>query len=217
MYMTAETLDDLLVRVYTKLLNSKNRIAPGKGQATELNGVLLQIKNPRARLSRTEQKGTFFSCLGELLWYLAGSNELAFIQHYIADYEKYSDDGKTIFGAYGPRLFAMRNVNQIDNVITRLRRAGGHSRRAVIQLFNAEDLVDEHEDIPCTCTLQFMVRDKRLHLFTNMRSNDAYLGLPHDVFAFTMVQELIARSIGVSLGTYKHAVGSLHLYTGLSH
>jgi thymidylate synthase len=45
-----------------------------------------------------------------------------------------------------------------------------------------------------------------------MRSNDAYLGLPHDIFAFTMLQEIMARSLGVDLGTYKHAVGSLHLY-----
>jgi len=49
-------------------------------------------------------------------------------------------------------------------------------------------------------------------MFTNMRSNDAFLGLPHDVFAFTMIQEIFARTLGVKLGTYKHAVGSLHLY-----
>jgi len=45
-----------------------------------------------------------------------------------------------------------------------------------------------------------------------MRSNDAFLGLPHDIFAFTMLQEVMARSLGVELGSYKHMVGSLHLY-----
>ncbi len=49
-------------------------------------------------------------------------------------------------------------------------------------------------------------------MLTHMRSNDAFLGLPHDVFAFTMLQELIARTLGVELGPYSHAVGSLHLY-----
>jgi len=49
-------------------------------------------------------------------------------------------------------------------------------------------------------------------LITNMRSNDVHVGLPHDVFCFTMLQEIVARSIGVELGTYKHVVGSLHLY-----
>jgi thymidylate synthase len=45
-----------------------------------------------------------------------------------------------------------------------------------------------------------------------MRSNDAYLGLPHDIFAFTMLQEMIARSLGVDVGFYQHIVGHLHLY-----
>jgi thymidylate synthase len=49
-------------------------------------------------------------------------------------------------------------------------------------------------------------------MFTHMRSNDAFLGLPHDVFAFTMLQEAIARTLGVGLGIYSHSVGSLHLY-----
>jgi thymidylate synthase len=45
-----------------------------------------------------------------------------------------------------------------------------------------------------------------------MRSNDAWLGLPHDIFCFTMIQELVARSLGFELGDYKHFAGSLHLY-----
>lgn len=47
-----------------------------------------------------------------------------------------------------------------------------------------------------------------------MRSNDAWMGLVHDVFAFTMIQEMVARSLDVELGTYTHFVGSLHLYDG---
>jgi thymidylate synthase len=86
------------------------------------------------------------------------------------------------------------------------------SRRAVIQLFNAEDIARRHKEVPCTCTLQFLVRRKRLHLLTTMRSNDAYKGLPHDIFCFTMLQEVMARTLGVELGTYKQFVGSLHLY-----
>jgi thymidylate synthase len=82
----------------------------------------------------------------------------------------------------------------------------------VIQLFDAADIEKHHKEIPCTCTLQFMVRDQRLEMFTNMRSNDAFLGLPHDVFAFTMLQEIIARTLGLEVAEYKHAVGSLHLY-----
>jgi thymidylate synthase len=219
MYLSAETLDDLLLKVYRRLLRKRgaSEINPTKGPATEISGVLLQIKNPRARLSRTERKNTLFSCLGEFLWYLAGTDKLDFIKYYIDGYEKFSDDGKTIYGAYGPRLFGLNgNINQVRNVIETLR-ASPTSRRAVIQLFRGEDLAENlesrREDLPCTCTLQFTIRNHQLHAIVMMRSNDAFKGLPHDVFAFTMLQELIARSLGVEVGPYKHAVGSLHLYT----
>jgi thymidylate synthase len=206
-------LDDLLQSVYKKILKSKTYISPSKGPAFEaLGGSLLELTNPRARLSRTETKGTVFSCLGEFLWYLSRSDDVKFIKYYIPGYEKYSDNGKTIYGAYGPRLFNMRNeYNQIDNIIKILKN-NDVSRKAVVQLFDAVDITQPHNDVPCTCTLQFMVRKSRLYMFTSMRSNDAFLGLPHDIFSFTLLQEVVARSLGVELGTYKHAVGSLHLY-----
>lgn len=211
MFITEETLDDLLRRVFNKLLPSKNRINPTRKEAREEIGVLLQITNPRARLSRTEKKGKLFSSLGELLWYLAGTNALRFISYYVPPYKEESEDGRTIYGGYGPRLFGMDGNNQVANV-TALLKENPSSRRAVIQLFDASDIARRHKEIPCTCTLQFMIRQGRLHMLTNMRSNDAFLGLPHDVFAFTMLQEIMARTIGVELGTYKHSVGSLHLY-----
>ena len=49
-------------------------------------------------------------------------------------------------------------------------------------------------------------------MVTNMRSNDAFLGLPHDFFSFTMIQEVLARTVNLEIGVYKHVVGSLHLY-----
>jgi thymidylate synthase len=142
---------------------------------------------------------------------LAKTNDLDFIKYYIPEYRYASDDGKTVYGGYGPRLFAMRGkYNQVGRIIRILRRKPD-SRQAVIQLFDAEDLLKKRNDIPCTCTLQFLLRGGKLHLYTNMRSNDAFKGLPHDVFCFTMLQE-IARTLGVHVGVYKHAVGSLHLY-----
>ena len=196
MFISEKTLDDLLKAVFEEILRSGRHIKPSKGPNKELTGVLLEVRRPTARLSRTETKGTVFSCLGETLWYLAKTNELDFINHYLPGYSKYSDDNHTVYGAYGPRLFKMRGkIDQIGNII-RLLRKKRNTRQAVIQLFNAEDIVEAHKDIPCTCALQFLIRDGRLHMMTNMRSNDAYLGLPHDIFAFTFLQEAIARSVG---------------------
>jgi thymidylate synthase len=82
----------------------------------------------------------------------------------------------------------------------------------VIQLFNAEDIASVHKEVPCTTTMQFFLRDGRLHMAVTLRSNDAYKGLPHDVFCFTMLQEMIARRLGVELGEYYQYVGSMHVY-----
>lgn len=105
MYVTAGTLDDLLHKVLVKLLKSRDRIRPRKGDAVEIRGALLKLTNPRARLSSTETKGTIFSCLGELLWYLSGRNDLESIQYYLKDYGDFAEPDGTIHGAYGPRLY----------------------------------------------------------------------------------------------------------------
>jgi thymidylate synthase len=131
MFISQETLDDLLREVFRKILNAGTHVKPSKGWNRELSGVLLELRQPTARLSRTETKGTVFSTLGESLWYLAKTNKLDFIAYYIPRYRKFSDDGRTLYGAYGPRLFAMRGgVNQIRNVVNLLKRKP-NSRQAV--------------------------------------------------------------------------------------
>jgi len=212
MHLTAVSLDDLLLKVFRRILATGERVNASKGWNTELSGVVLEITNPLARLSRTETKGTAFSCLGETLWYLAGSDQLDFIKYYLSNYRQFAERDGTIHGAYGPRLLSMRGkVDQIETVTNLLERKPS-SRQAVIQLFNAEDLLKPYNDIPCTCTVQFLIRKGTLNTITHMRSNDAFLGLPHDVFAFTFIQELVARTLRLKLGSYKHMVGSLHIY-----
>lgn len=72
---------------------------------------------------------------------MAKTNDLDFIKYYIPEYRYASDDGKTVYGGYGPRLFAMRGkYNQVGRIIRILRRKPD-SRQAVIQLFDAEDLL----------------------------------------------------------------------------
>lgn len=211
MFISADTLDDLMRRVLTKLVKSGARNRASRGKTREIRSALLKVKNPRARLSHTEKKGKIFSAIGELLWYLAKSDDLAFISYYLEQYLGESEDGATVYGAYGPRLYGLRGNNQVDHVLELLAQNPG-SRRAVIQLFDAADIRERHKEIPCTCTLQFMVRDGQLELATTMRSNDAFKGLPHDVFSFTMIQEIVARILGLEPGVYSHFVGSLHLY-----
>ncbi len=209
-YFRGPTLDDVMKSVIEEIIANGMRINPSKGSCTELTGVLLEIENPRARFSRTETKGKPFSSLGELCWYLAKNNDLGFIYYYLPAYKEYAD-GDYIYGGYGPRLFNWEGIDQVAQIISLLKKKPD-SRKAVIQLFDAKDIIEEHNDVPCTCTLQFLIRDHKLQMITYMRSNDVFIGLPQDVFCFTMMQEIIARSLSIELGYYKHSVGSIHLY-----
>lgn len=206
--------DDLMQEVLKGLLQSTDKFRASRGDGTEILGVSFRLTNPRARVSRSEMRGKIFSALGELFWCLSGSNKVEIIEHYLPIYRTFSDDGgDTIHGAYGPRIFGQNEFAQVRNVITLLKNEKYRdSRRAVIQIFAASDLRKHYKDVPCTCTLQVVLRQGRLNLIVYMRSNDAYLGLPHDIFVFTMLQELIARALHVDIGFYQHMVGHLHLY-----
>ncbi|QHC68882.1 thymidylate synthase (plasmid) [Rathayibacter sp. VKM Ac-2759] len=153
-----------------------------------------------------------FSAVGELNWYLAGSNRRSFIQSYLprSVYEGV-DHHDHLRGAYGPRLRGRRYNAQLANIIDLLKHKP-NTRQAVIQLFDRRDLHSKVRDLPCTCTIQFLLRGGKLSAITYMRSNDAYRGLPHDIYCFTMLQEIVARAIGAELGDYQHIVGSLHIY-----
>ncbi len=211
MEFTGDSLDAVLYRLYRVLGNAGQQNVGSRGATRELIGVALRIFKPRARLSISENRGKPFSALGELLWYLSGSDTLQFIEPYVS---RYKDDavGGILEGAYGPRFLDLREgINQFDSIHKLLKEKPG-SRRAVIQLFNAEDIATTHQEIPCTTTMQFHLRNGVLHMSVTMRSNDAYWGLPHDVFCFTMIQEMMARRLGAEMGEYYQYVGSMHVY-----
>jgi thymidylate synthase len=204
------TIDDLMRVAVEAIVADGVSVCPSRGNCTEITAVSFTLTNPRARVSRSASRGRMFSALGELCWYLAGSGRTDDIAYYVSFYRQFDEDGR-IFGAYGPRLVAFDGLNQVRYVIRALQDSPS-SRQAVIQLFDHQDVAAPHLDVPCTCTLQYLLREGRLSAITYMRSNDVFRGLPHDLFCFTMLQELVARSVGAELGTYHHMVGSLHMY-----
>ena len=146
MYLRADILDDLLKEAFELVISKGKPTEASRGRTLEVTGVLLELENPRARLSRSETKGRPFSCLGELLWYLSGSDKLEFIERYIPAYACDAEDDGTLHGAYGPRLYDMDGQNQITNVTDLLREKPG-SRRAVIQLYSAQDIAKRYKEI----------------------------------------------------------------------
>lgn len=218
LFVEAECVDDLLNSVHSAILENGISNTATKGSTLEILGACLVLTDPVKRVSRTESRSKIISCLGEFLWYLTGDNDLEFISHYLPRYADSAEKNGKVHGGYGPRLFGMHGAyNQLERIITLLRDKKT-TRRALIQLFDAADLFpenvqeDDFKDIPCTVSLQFLVRDNKLNLFVNMRSNDAFRGLTHDIFAFTMIQELVAGTLGLDLGSYYHFVSSMHLY-----
>src|SRR5690606_6258337 len=129
-------------------------------------------------------------------------------------------------GAYGDRWHSnpgwlrkrkdgLDGLSQIGGAI-KLLKEKPNTRQAVVSMWDSGDLFEairgEWKDIPCTIALQFFVRDSKLHAVAYMRSNDAWLGMPYDVFCFCATQIMIANELDLNIGTYTHVAGSMHIY-----
>lgn len=214
MVIEGRYLDEILRKLYGELSKSTDTFEASKGKGQDLLGQKVVLKDPRARISATATRRILISALAEFCWYMSGSADLDFIRFYIENYPPTGATG-SLQEAYGPRLKGTGefgyNIDQINRVIQKLRKKPD-TRRAVMTLLESSDLELGQKEAPCTISLQFIRRRERLHLVAMMRSNDAYLGFPHDLFCFTMIQELVARSLGIQVGEYHHFATSLHLY-----
>jgi thymidylate synthase len=116
-------------------------------------------------------------------------------------------NGDGFHGAYGSRI-----RHQMLNVATKLRGDEG-TRQAIVTLWDPVlDNIPDMRDYPCTIMLQFQIEEGRLCMNVVMRSNDAWLGLPYDLFQFSQLQLTLARSVGLAYGWYRHTALSMHLY-----
>lgn len=188
------------------LLNSdivSSRICDTK----EAIGVKFTLINPRARLGYHKDRGFNLPfALSEFIFDVSGMNDVVVSGSINKKTFDYSDYGNTFHGAYGPRISP--HLGKIIEILKR----DSNSRQAVINIYNSQDMYANTKDIPCTISLQFFVRNKKLDMIVSMRSNDFFWGLQYDLFRFTMLQEVIAYELGVGLGCYHHLAGSLHVY-----
>jgi thymidylate synthase len=211
----ADCMDDVQSQIIKGLLDRGCRVKPRGQWIYELNGVSFRLNNPRARLIYNhERKYSLILALGELLWYLRGTNSLDIIQYYNRRYSQFSDDGKSLYGAYGQRIFGKKLhncMNQWEMVVKKLKE-DPDSRQAVISIYSAEDVAIKTLDVPCTCYIQYFIRNNKLNCIVNMRSNDIIWGTSYDVFSFTMLQEIMAKELEIDIGWYIHFVGSMHIY-----
>jgi thymidylate synthase len=175
------------------------------GHRTRINMSQPVVNNPARNLG-------FKFMAAEAHWILTGDNRVSTIEPYSKAIKNFSDNGKTFFGSYGPKI-----LDQMTYVIEKLLK-DPHSRQAVINIWRENP--PETKDVPCTLSLQFLYRDHELHCIANMRSSDIWLGWPYDVFNFSMIsagvltvlKDASDNFLCGNLGYLTLNAGSQHLY-----
>lgn len=189
-------------------LKEPSRVGEVTGEV--LNAVTIINDPTRGIIQSKIRKMPMRYAVGELLWYLSGSNKLRDIEGYSPFWKNITDDGETLNSAYGYRIFHQFGFDQWEYVKDKLI-ADPSSRQAIIHIKDASN--ESTKDTPCTLSLQYQIRDGKLYATTFMRSNDLWKGFTYDIFAFTAFQVLLAMELGVGIGSYTHIAGSFHLYT----
>lgn len=110
-------------------------------------------------------------------------------------------------GAYGPRIAENQQLLYCYNEL----KNDPDSRRAVVTIHNAKDC-QETKDSACTLNWHFMIRDGKLDMIVDMRSNDILWGTCLDIPAFCFIQEVMAKWLNIPIGKYVHNTSSLHYY-----
>ncbi len=210
------SLDDLLFATYSEILNNGLENEGKRGKFKELINYSATLVNPLIRTSMSLYRKGIQSKFGEFAWYLSSKDDLDFIKNYITVYEKEEKEENRIFGAYGSRIFSSRDglPSQYERIVNQLEQRN-RTKQAYLVISEYSDFKVRNEKFaspPCTIGLHFYVRKSKLNLTCYMRSNDAFLGLTHDLFCFTLLQELISLRIKVPIGTYTHVSTSMHVY-----
>jgi thymidylate synthase len=163
-----------------------------------------------------------FFHLMEALWMLAGRRDVAWLSRFNARMAEYSDDGVVFNAAYGYRWRQQFQLKPASggvssdqlSVIVELLRADPDSRRAVLQIWDAEaDLGVNSRDLACNTQAMFKVRGGRLNMTISNRSNDIVWGCyGANAVQFSMLLEYMAARIGVEPGIYRQVSDSYHAY-----
>lgn len=153
--------------------------------------------------------------LMESLWMLAGRRDVFFPAQFNSRIGQYSDDGDVFNAAYGHRWRRHFGRDQLLEVIEMLR-ADPHTRQAVLQMWDADDLLKSTRDKACNMSVVFDRRGGALNMTVFNRSNDLWWGaLGANAVHFSILQEFVALALGVRVGVYRQVSNNMHLYLEL--
>lgn len=187
------------------------------------NGPVLQTPYPVATVYEKpcerviywpERDANPFFHVYEMLWMIAGRDDLAGPQRYVKSFGAFSDDGLTLHGAYGKRWRKSFGIDQLA-IIAKDLIDNPESRRCVLQMWSsAIDLGVNGKDLPCNDTATFQIgKDEKLHLVMFCRSNDIVWGAyGANAVHFSFLLEYMAEWLGREVGTYTQISVNWHGY-----
>lgn len=176
------------LKLLQKLIFTGCRVAP-RGQDTfEILHNTIEVSMLQPVLISPTRKLNYQFMSAEAYWILTGDNRVETIAPYNKNISNFSDDGKIFFGAYGPKI-----ISQLDYVVDKLI-YDAQSRQAGLTIWRENP--PETKDVPCTIAIFFTVREGcKVQTSVFMRSSDAWLGIPYDIFNFSMLTALVCAKI----------------------
>ncbi|MCR4783169.1 MAG: thymidylate synthase [bacterium] len=164
----------------------------------------------------TTKKLFLRSVIYELLWFLQGSSNIAYLkEHNVHIWDEWANDKGELGPVYGVQWRSWpgangRVVDQIAEVI-KLIKTEPYSRRLIVNAWNVGDL-QEMALPPCHALFQFYVNGDKLSCQLYQRSGDVFLGVPFNIASYALLTMMIAQVCGLKLGEFVHTLGDAHLY-----
>ncbi|HEX7338323.1 MAG TPA: thymidylate synthase [Rhodanobacteraceae bacterium] len=164
----------------------------------------------------TTKKVHFKSIVHELLWFLRGDTNIAYLKaNGVSIWDEWADADGELGPVYGRQWRAWPAadgsvVDQIAWVVDEIKR-NPDSRRLIVSAWNVGEL-PKMALMPCHTLFQFYVADGKLSCQLYQRSGDIFLGVPFNIASYALLTHMIAQVCGLAPGTFVHTLGDAHLY-----
>jgi thymidylate synthase len=156
------------------------------------------------------------SIIHELIWFLAGDTNVAYLkQNGVGIWNEWADAAGDLGPIYGKqwRSWATPDGRSIDQIVEAVQtlRTNPDSRRIIVSAWNPAEL--PHMALaPCHCLFQFYVADGKLSCQLYQRSADVFLGVPFNIASYALLTMMMAQVTGLKPGEFVHTFGDAHLY-----
>ncbi|MBY0363639.1 MAG: thymidylate synthase [Phreatobacter sp.] len=164
----------------------------------------------------TTKKLHLKSIVHELLWFLKGDTNIAYLKaNGVSIWDEWADAAGNLGPVYGKqwRSWAApdgRSIDQIAQLVTMLK-TNPDSRRLIVSAWNPAD-VEAMALPPCHCLFQFYVADGKLSCQLYQRSADIFLGVPFNIASYALLTLMLAQVAGLKPGDFVHTLGDAHIY-----